>query len=238
MLLLLAPCSPFTVTFEADAPAENNTFKGPLVSEHMRSEVKSLNNFTKKTMDGLTREVPEDSLPILLDVKTHLFNVGAKHEEVRLQRDAAQRMLDHLRSIDAVSTKDADREQKKLDAGWAVWEDAHKQSPITKASIQPLVKVHGNNTKHEVEKYEEHVAEFAKNVRKYDMWKYDQGFKKGMEGLAAADKEFNTEVGSSAWKPLWWHLPTCARAHFFSLTLCPFVFSLLSNVSRGALAPP
>jgi hypothetical protein len=85
--------SPLRVKFDASAPVANNKFNGPLATEWAKEEIRQLVAMTKKTMDGLTREVPEDSLPILLDVKSHLYTVAEKHGDVKLSRDMAQRCV-------------------------------------------------------------------------------------------------------------------------------------------------
>lgn len=83
--------SPVSVVFDAAANPANNSFSGPLLSDWIRDEIKNMCTMTKRTYDGLCREVPEDSIHVLLDVKGHLHNVTDKHEEVKLARDSTQR---------------------------------------------------------------------------------------------------------------------------------------------------
>jgi hypothetical protein len=83
--------SPVNITFDASANAANNTFSGPLLADWIRDEIKNMSAMTKRTFEGLTREVPEDSIHILLDVKSHLYNVTEKHDEVKLTKDATSR---------------------------------------------------------------------------------------------------------------------------------------------------
>jgi hypothetical protein len=47
--------------------------------------------------------------------------------------------------------KEHERFVKQLAVGWNSWEDAQRQAVITKASIQPLVKMHGHATKAEIQ---------------------------------------------------------------------------------------
>jgi hypothetical protein len=93
--------SPFTVTFDAAANPANNSFNGPLMADWIRDEIKNMCTMTKRTYDGLIREVPEDSIHVLLDVKSHLHNVTEKHDEVKLIRDSAQTSVGvvHLRFV-------------------------------------------------------------------------------------------------------------------------------------------
>ena len=59
--------------------------------------------------------------------------------------------LDRLRDTGAMPPKDCERFAKQLGTGWSSWEDSQRQAVITKASIQPLVKLHGLATKAEIQ---------------------------------------------------------------------------------------
>ncbi len=130
---------------------------------------------------------------MLLEVKGHLLHVSEKHEEVRLSRDMAVTTLELLRHQDGVPPKEFDKLTKQLAGGWSVWEDAQKQSTITKASIQPLVKIHGHSTKTEIQAYEDRVTGYAKAVDKLPIWQYQTGVKKALEGIEEAIKRHREE---------------------------------------------
>jgi hypothetical protein len=101
--------------------------------------------------------------------------------------------LDFLRATDAMPAKEFEKLAKQLSGGWTVWEDAQRQSTITKASIQPLVKTHGHTTKNEIQSYEDKVTAYAKAVDKLPIWKYETGYKKAMEGIDEAVKRHKEE---------------------------------------------
>jgi hypothetical protein len=61
------------------------------------------------------------------------------------------RSLDYLKTTGSLPPKEHERFVKQLAVGWGSWEDAQRQAVITKASIQPLVKMHGQATKAEIQ---------------------------------------------------------------------------------------
>ena len=185
--------SPIKVKFDAAANPANNKFNSPLVADWVREEIRALAAMTKKTYDGLTKEVPEDSLPMLLEVKSHLYHVAEKHGDVKLSKDMAASTLDFLKGLEGLPAKEYDKLVKQLSAGWGVWEDAQKQSTITKASIQPLVKIHGHSTKSEIQAYEDKVTAYAKSVDKLPIWQYQTGPKKAVDGIEEAVKRHREE---------------------------------------------
>jgi len=184
--------SPFTCDFAEGADKANNKMEGPLVLDHLKSTIKGAGLFAKKTYDGLTRDVPADSLPILLDVKTHLHNVNAKAAEQEGNMNHARATVTFLKasgSLSKAQSREVERYRKGLDAASKQWDEAKMQAPITKNGIQPLVRSHGADTKKRVQAYEGAVYEFSQAQNKHKFWRYDVGVSGALTSLDKADNE-------------------------------------------------
>ena len=184
--------SPFECEFPEGADKANNKIDGPLCMDTLKSDIKKAGHFSKKTYDGLTREVPADSLPVLLDVKTHLHNVTAEaaQQEGNINRCRVTVLyLKEKGGLNKSQARDVERFRKGVDAADKQWQEAVGQAPITKNAIQPLVRSHGADTKKRIQEYEGNVYEFQKAQNKHKFWKYDIGVEGALSSLDKADNE-------------------------------------------------
>ena len=128
--------------------------------------------------------------------------------------------------------KEVEKFVKQAAGGWSTWEDAQKQAVITKASIQPLVKMHGQATKSEIQSYEDRVMAYAKSVDKLPIWKFETGVKKATEGLEDAVRRYREEVRVCSLSGSGW-LHGCCSAHVCCVC-CACCDRLCSCVRRSA----
>jgi dynein heavy chain len=157
------------------AAASNNAWAGSAYMESIKDDIKMLNNFARQTLDGLQREVPADSLEVLLAVKTHLSHVGEHADREKLRIDCITACLAHLQAETLVKQRDAEKLVKALEVGSTTWAQAQRQAPLTKTSIAPHIKHHSNSTKREVELFQHAMREFDSNVRGLPAWQYETG---------------------------------------------------------------
>jgi len=190
--------SPFNVhVVDGAAPGankENNKFTGSLVWDTARELVEQGSATAKTTLDGISREVPADSLDLLLSVKNNLSNVAGKEAEVMLKFDVARAILGQLRKEGHRKEKDIAAAQVKLDRGVSTWDDAKKHAPVTKASIAPLVKLQSAATRKEIEAFETQTAEFVRKVDENPYWKFETGYEASLTALSQAEERFHSHA--------------------------------------------
>jgi dynein heavy chain len=190
--------SPFMVTAvdgtEHPHAKESNKFGSALVWDKARDLIEAASHTSKHILDGITREVPEDNLEVLLSVKNSLSGVVSKEAELRLESDVAQAILDQMRRDGSRKEKDVVAAQLKLDKALQTWEDAKKHAPVCKAAIGPLVKAQNAITRKGTEAFEQQTAEYLKKVDENAYWLYETGYDAAMEALKQQDERHHQHV--------------------------------------------
>jgi len=185
---------PREVDFVDSGDAELNDMAGAATMESIKNDIRELNSFARATLDGLNRKVPADSLDTLLSVKNHLSDVSAHaaREELRTARVNAH--LNFLKRNTDAKDKDLEKLQKACDIGSETWAAAQKQAPICKVAIAPLVKMHGNATRLEVEEFVEKTAKYQRSIARCDFWTMDIGQEAAQVAMREASEVHNVHV--------------------------------------------
>jgi len=189
--------SPFKVNFNDDGKVENNKITGQLLWDSAKELIESAGRTAQDTLTGITKEVPADSLEILISVKNHLSGVVTREPEVRLKLDTAHGILAQIKRDNSRKPKEIEQLITKLEKALETWEDARKESPKCKASIAPLVKTQSSNTRKEIEAFEVATTEYVKKTDGDAYWKFESGVEaaiKAMDDAAAAHSSHMKKV--------------------------------------------
>jgi dynein heavy chain len=182
--------TPFRVT-AVEGDAKNNVFAGGRTLEATKSSVKSVGQFAKKTLEGVTATVGDEDLDGLLSIKKHLVAVAQQDAKTQLDIDTANAMLAHLqRTAPKGGNRDADKLVKQLEGHTGTWEEAKKAAPITKASIAPHEKRYTAVTSNELDEYQEQVKRWVMDEGRREFWLFETGHDPAITKLNTARVEF------------------------------------------------
>lgn len=163
----------FELSAAGDAAPDAHELSGALFMESLREEIRTLNSFSKATLDGLNRKVPADALDTLLAVKNHLADVSKHSAREALRASRVRSAIRLLEDRGAAKAKDLEKLQKALSIGEDTWAAAKRQAPICRVAIAPLVKQHGQSTRQQVEDFGHMTEKYQRSCRGHAYWELD-----------------------------------------------------------------
>lgn len=175
---------PITAAFHPDADPTCNVMNGALIKEQLRDDIKQLRDFTQSTLDGLRQRVADGSLDELLAVKEHLLNVQEQDPQVKLTADRLRAMIEWLRTKEGVNIH-ASVEHKLRDAE-ETWTKVHRQVPVTKGAIAPMVRTQAALIRSEIMQYEKRIVEYSDSLISRQFWQYHIGPAKAQDDIKDA----------------------------------------------------
>lgn len=141
--------SPFRVSVAIGSDASMNSFDSPLLSDHIRQQIKDAKEYATSTLKSLKKAVPKAEVDALIKVKDALADLDAKKSTVDLTLDTCYASLQHFKG----QGKSMDRLLEQLEGAAAQWKDTVKQAPAVQQSIAPLVKTWSSIMEEQIEEY-------------------------------------------------------------------------------------
>jgi len=109
--------SPFRVSVVTGTDATVNTFHSPLLTEHIKLQMKETKDYASNALKNLKKSVPKDEVDALIKVKDALADLDNKKSTVDLTLDTCFATLHHLKG----QGKPMDRLLEQLDSANIQW---------------------------------------------------------------------------------------------------------------------
>lgn len=179
--------APFKAKFSNEAPATNNEIKGEAYTQHIKKKLSSIEAFIKNASEGISTENGEHEKEVkgLLKIKNHLGEIEATQDQQLLELEVMEQALRNLshgskdKKADLEKTKKILHEQQKL----------LKKSKDTNTKIKPNIATEGEKSEIEIKNFEDRLRYKLSDIRKYEIFNYDNGVEASMEAIHELEEE-------------------------------------------------
>ena len=183
------------ITFDEDAPRDNNLMAGELVMRKLQGDIMSLQKLTKELTAGIFVRVKEDSwsseehIRVLVKVKENLIRMEDETAETNLLVVRCEAIIDFLNE----QAVDLNRLDEHLGTGKLAWEKILREAPQVQAKISPMMRSHSSKIRNDIASYEKHVQGYKERTTEADFYKFATGPRRSKELINEADEVHKQE---------------------------------------------
>jgi dynein heavy chain len=178
------------ITFDEDAPRDNNLMAGELVMKKLQGDIMSLQKLTKELTAGIFVRVKEDSwsteehIRVLVKVKENLIRMEDETTETNLLVVRCEAIIDFLNE----QAVDLNRLDEHLGTGKLAWEKILREAPQVQAKISPMMRSHSSKIRTDIAGYEKHAEGYKERTMEADFYKFATGPRRAKELINEADE--------------------------------------------------